>query len=80
MISGAQLRAARALLDWTQLQLADEAGLSVPTVKRAERNMGVRVSSNAYRKIESALMQAGVVLLMKDSNGGIGVRLRVIIE
>jgi transcriptional regulator with XRE-family HTH domain len=80
MISGAQLRAARGLLDWKQSQLAYAAGLSIPTIKRAERNMGVRVSSSAYRKIESALMQAGVVFLMKDSDGGIGVRLQVIIE
>jgi hypothetical protein len=76
MISGAQLRAARGLLDWMQPQLAYAAGLSIPTIKRAERDLGVQVSSGAYRKIESALMRAGIVLLVQDRDGGLGVRLR----
>ena len=76
MISGAQLRAARGLLDWSQPQLAYAAGLSISTVKRAERDLGAGLSSNAYCKIESALMRAGIVFLMHDRGGGPGVRLR----
>ena len=36
MISNLQIRAARALLGWSQQRLADEAGLSAITVKRLE--------------------------------------------
>ena len=75
MIDGAQLRAARGLLDWSQPQLAEAAGLSVPTIKRAERNLGVRVSSNAYERIATALAKAGVIFVEEDGDGP-GVRLR----
>jgi transcriptional regulator with XRE-family HTH domain len=39
-MTAAQLRAARALLDWSQSTLAEKSGLSVETVKRLERTKG----------------------------------------
>ena len=36
MISGVQIRAARALLGWDQARLAEAAGVSVITIKRLE--------------------------------------------
>ena len=41
MISGAQLRASRALLDIDQRRLASMSGLSLPTIQRMEASEGV---------------------------------------
>jgi transcriptional regulator with XRE-family HTH domain len=40
MISIEQIRAARALLGWSQTQLAEAAARSLPTIKRLERDDG----------------------------------------
>ena len=74
MISPEQMRAARGLLDWSQKKLAEAAGLSVPTIKRAERDFGLVVSADAHAAIKHALEGAGVDFI--DENGGAGVRLR----
>jgi transcriptional regulator with XRE-family HTH domain len=74
-ISANQMRAARGLLDWSQERLATAAGLSVPTIKRSERNLGAAVSDEATAAIQLALEKAGVIFV--DENGeGPGVRLR----
>ena len=41
MITAAQMRAARALLNIDQRRLADMSGLSVPTIQRMEASNGV---------------------------------------
>jgi transcriptional regulator with XRE-family HTH domain len=68
----AQCRAARALLDWTQPQLAKVAGLGLSTVVDYERDRR-RVSEGAVRAIRDALEGAGI-----EFNNGkrLGVRLR----
>ncbi|MGA7323693.1 MAG: helix-turn-helix transcriptional regulator [Rhodomicrobium sp.] len=68
-----QLRAARALLGWSQSDLAARAGLSRPTVKRAETEGDTPVSDEAKAKMKAALEAAGV----EFTNGNApGVRLR----
>ena len=70
-----QLRAARALLGWSQTELASRAGLSLPTVKRVECGFGPNVSAEARLKLQHALEAAGLEFL--DENGaGLGVRFR----
>jgi transcriptional regulator with XRE-family HTH domain len=70
-----QLRAARALLGWSQTELASRAGLSLPTVKRVEGDFGPKVSEDARFRLQQALEAAGVEFL--DENGaGLGVRFR----
>jgi transcriptional regulator with XRE-family HTH domain len=71
----AQLRAARGLLGWSQSELAERAGLSVPTVKRVEAGKGPRVSDLAREKLRTALENAGVEFI-DENGGGSGVRLR----
>ena len=74
--SAAQLRAARGLLGWSQTDLAKQAGLSLPTVKRVESDWGVKVSVDAREMLRHALEAAGVEFIEQNSGGGPGVRLR----
>ena len=75
MLKIEQLRAARGLLGWSQSDLAQRAGLSLPTVKRVESGTGPRVSDEAQNKLQRALESAGVEFI-DENGGGPGVRLR----
>jgi transcriptional regulator with XRE-family HTH domain len=75
LFSPSQIRAARALLGWSQTEVAAAAGLSIPTVKRAEADGGIRVSEDAVAAIACALKKAGVEFIA-ENGGGPGVRLR----
>ena len=70
-----QLRAARALLGWSQTELASRAGLSLPTVKRVEGGFGPNVSDEARSKLQQALEAAGLEFL-EENGAGQGVRFR----
>jgi transcriptional regulator with XRE-family HTH domain len=80
MISAAQLRAARALMGIDQRQLADLAGLSVPTIQRMEASEGViRGNVDSLMKLVAALDKGGVELISEggtSQGGGRGVRLK----
>jgi transcriptional regulator with XRE-family HTH domain len=80
MLSSAQLRAARALAGLDQKQLAERAGLSVPTIQRMEASEGViRGNVDSLMKIVAALDQAGVELIADNAlstSGGRGIRLK----
>jgi transcriptional regulator with XRE-family HTH domain len=80
MMTGAQLRAARALLGIDQKTLAEMAGVSVPTVQRMEASGGtVRGVIESLTRIVEALDRAGVELIAVgavSSAGGRGVRLK----
>ena len=61
MISGAQVRAARALLGWTAKELARKANVGISTVQRIENSAGppnVQVANLA--SIQSTLEAAGI--------------------
>jgi transcriptional regulator with XRE-family HTH domain len=75
LVAVEQLRAARALLGWSQTELAIRAGLSLPTVKRVETRQGPRVSEEARFALQRALEIAGIQFL-DENGGGPGVRLR----
>jgi hypothetical protein len=55
--------------------VATAAGLSIPTVKRAEADDGIRVSEDAVLAIANVLRKAGVDFIA-ENGGGPGVRLR----
>ncbi len=78
MLTAAQIRAARALLDWTQPDLAREAGLSLPTIRRMEGTMGPGRSSAAnVDAVRRALESGGVEFIgAGDTGKGAGVRLK----
>ena len=81
MITASQLRAARALAGIDQRQLAERAGLSVPTIQRMEASANViRGNVDSLTKIIAALDEAGIELIGEGAaslGGGRGVRLRV---
>lgn len=61
MISGAQIRAARALLGWTAKDLAQNAKVGVSTVQRIENAQGTpNVHAPNLAAIQSALEAAGI--------------------
>ncbi len=73
-LTPAQCRAARGLIDWTQEDLAEAAGVSRSTVRDFEKGRHDlnRVSA---AQIRGALEAAGVILIPADALGP-GVRLR----
>jgi transcriptional regulator with XRE-family HTH domain len=73
MISSRQIRAARALLGWSQQQLADRAIVSVNALARLERG-AVDTRTSTLAAVEQALSKAGIEFLMPGQRGE-GVRL-----
>ena|SRR5690242_5901848 len=82
MITASQLRAARALANVDQRQLAELAGLSLPTIQRMEASDGViRGTVDSLTKLIAALDAAGIELIGENTSsqgGGRGVRLKAI--
>jgi transcriptional regulator with XRE-family HTH domain len=80
MITGAQMRAARALLGIDQRDLAERSGLSLPTIQRMEASDGVvRGNVDSLMKLVGALAAAGIELIGEGAvsqGGGRGVRLK----
>ena len=75
-VSIRQIKAARALLAWSQEQLAAAADISIPTIKRLEASDGpLGGRSETGDKIWRALQLAGVEFI-NENGGGPGVRLR----
>ena len=80
MITGTQMRAARALLGIDQRQLAHLANLSLPTIQRMEASGSVvRGNVDSLMKLVDALAANGIDLIgegVASSGGGRGVRLK----
>ena len=75
-ISSAQLRAARALLRWSALDLAKASKVGVATIRRVEIIDGdIPVTPANELAIRRALEAAGVEFI-DENGGGPGVRLR----
>ena len=80
MITGPQMKAARALLGLDQRQLAELAELSLPTVQRMESADGVvKCNVDSMMRVIGALQAAGIELIgegAESTRGGRGVRLK----
>lgn len=74
-ISEGQIRAARGLLGWSQATLAENAGVSSMTVKRAEGSGSPYPAQGALSAIYAALESADVEFIA-ENGGGPGVRLK----
>jgi len=74
MVTAAQCRASRGLLDWSQQDLADRAGVGIVTVRQLESGE-TQPRRATLEVIRLAFESAGVEFI--DANGGgPGVRLR----
>ena len=75
-LSSAQLRAARALLRWSALDLAKASKVGVATIRRVEVLEGeIPVTSANEAAIRTALEKAGVEFI-DENGGGPGLRLK----
>lgn len=76
MITGSQMRAARALLRWSAEELASRSKLGVATVRRAEAVDGApAITAANAAAVETVLTAAGVEFI-PENGGGAGVRMR----
>ncbi|MDI1366141.1 MAG: helix-turn-helix transcriptional regulator [bacterium] len=77
MLTSPQIRAARALVNWSGPKLAEASGLSLPTIRRMESAVGPgRSSVDNVEAVQRALEGAGVIFQPADDNAGPGVRLK----
>ena len=62
MITGAQIRAAKALLDWSGSNLAEEAGVAISTIRRLEACDGLleTASVKVLQAIRGAFERSGI--------------------
>lgn len=76
VVTPAQLRAARGLLNWSVSQLCERTGLAMNTVRKAENALNFQslYKPNA-QLLRSTLEAAGVMFIDADEYGA-GVRLR----
>jgi transcriptional regulator with XRE-family HTH domain len=73
-IAASQCRAARALLDWSQDQLAENAQVARATIADFERDNRLPMRQNLVAIIAS--LEAAGVEFIPENGGGAGVRLR----
>ena len=61
MISSSQLKAARAMLGWSALKLAESSGIGPATIRRYELQQGIpSANTNVLQKIKSVLESSGI--------------------
>ena len=76
MVTTRQIKAARALLAWSQGDLARHSTVSEPTIARLESTDGrLAGRPKTVEKITAALEKAGIDFIA-ENGGGLGVRLR----
>lgn len=75
-VSIEQVKAARALLRWSQNDLASASGVSIPTIKRLEANTGNLGGRDATVDSIRAALETGGVEFIAENGGGVGVKLR----
>ncbi len=74
MLTAGQCRAARGLLDWSQLELAEQAGVGIVTVRQLEAS--VHEPRRATLDVVRRAFEAAGVEFIDENGGGPGVRLR----
>ncbi|CAN7718698.1 helix-turn-helix transcriptional regulator [Mesorhizobium caraganae] len=73
MVTSAQVRAARGLLNWTVRDLAEKSGVHRNTVTRIETE--ATTPGHSIAAVQKAFESAGVEFIA-ENGGGAGVRLR----
>ena len=75
-ITGAQMRAARALVRWRAEDLAAASKVGIATIRRAEGTDGPLAMTPANQAAIRAALEAAGVLFIAQNGGGAGVRLK----
>jgi transcriptional regulator with XRE-family HTH domain len=77
-LHGEQLRAARALLGWSQQQLAEASTVSLATIRRAEKVDGPLVSMTEANAdaIRRACEEREIIFVEEDDGSRIGAAIR----
>ena len=74
MITSAQIRAARGMLDWSRQDLASHSGVSFASMRRLESFHGIPASNfKTLEAIKSAFEKAGIEFIGTPEEGA-GVR------
>jgi transcriptional regulator with XRE-family HTH domain len=76
VVSVRQIKAGRALLGWSQSDLALESGVSEPTIARLESFDGQLGGRQATVQRIRAALEKGGIKFIDENGGGAGVRLR----
>src|SRR5712692_1229136 len=75
-LTGPQIRAARALLQWSAEDLSRQSAVSVRTIRRAEIAGHVTSMTAANNLAVRRTLEAAGVVFIDENGGGPGVRLR----
>ena len=74
MITSAQIRAARAMLDWSREQLSDNSSVGISALMRLESAEGVPSGNiKTFEAVQKALEEAGIEFIGSPEEGA-GVR------
>ncbi|CAP54038.1 conserved hypothetical protein [Gluconacetobacter diazotrophicus PA1 5] len=71
MITGRQVRAARALLNWTQEMLAEKALVALTALKRLESERGLGVHEGTTDQVRRALEAAAILFIESGQGRGV---------
>lgn len=75
MITSAQIRAARALLDWSRQTLSDRSGVGISALMRLESATGIPSGNiKTFEAVQRAFEEEGIVFIGAPDDGP-GVRL-----
>jgi transcriptional regulator with XRE-family HTH domain len=76
MLDPAQIRAARALLGWTQEDLAKASQVGTATIQRMEKSThAITGYVSTLVRLQEAFEKAGIQFIDDDDAGGYGLRL-----
>jgi hypothetical protein len=71
MITGRQVRAARALLNWKQEMLAEKALVALTALKRLESERELQVHEGTRDQVRRVLEAAGILFVESDRGRGV---------
>ncbi len=75
-MTGAQLRAARALLGWSAQALATASGVGITTIRKNELANGPVTMIRANIEVLTRTFETAGIEFIPENGGGSGVRLR----
>jgi len=76
LITSAQIRSARAMLDWSREQLSNQSGVGISALMRLESSQGVPSGNiKTFEAVQKAFETAGIEFIGTPESGA-GVRWR----